>query len=216
MINSPWETQETIMVSTGRNSSLRDRIVQTALTLIFKHGFRRFTIDDIASELGISKKTIYHYFDSKEEIVAAAVDARAEMEKSRILEAMAAAGSWIDRLSAFLGTYSDIRVPAWLSDELLKYYPDLWAKLKPIKDLKAEQVRALVAEGISKGVLRPGIHPAIIELTFRRTVEGFLDSDFYNYVANHDLSLKQALEDVKEIILYGILKNNQRAEGMGT
>nr|WP_277443753.1 helix-turn-helix domain-containing protein [Pelotomaculum isophthalicicum] len=49
-------------------------MLQAASRQIEKYGFRKFTIDDIASDLGISKKTIYKYFISKKSLIGAVVD----------------------------------------------------------------------------------------------------------------------------------------------
>src|SRR6266513_2729324 len=48
-----------------KNSSIRQRIVDAARAHFFNHGFRRVTMDDLADELGISKKTLYAHFPSK-------------------------------------------------------------------------------------------------------------------------------------------------------
>src|SRR5947208_15181792 len=43
----------------------RQRIVDAARAHFFSHGFRSVTMDDLADELGISKKTLYAHFPSK-------------------------------------------------------------------------------------------------------------------------------------------------------
>src|SRR6476469_3152450 len=48
-----------------KNSSVRQRIVHAARSHFFSHGFRSVTMDDLADELGISKKTLYAHFPSK-------------------------------------------------------------------------------------------------------------------------------------------------------
>src|SRR5437868_15506001 len=49
----------------------RQRIVDAARAHFFSHGFRRVTMDDLAEELGISKKTIYAHFPGKFELLEA-------------------------------------------------------------------------------------------------------------------------------------------------
>src|SRR5215813_12876870 len=56
-----------------RNSSVRQRIVDAARLHFFSHGFRSVTMDDLAEELGISKKTIYAYFPRKFDLLEAAL-----------------------------------------------------------------------------------------------------------------------------------------------
>jgi AcrR family transcriptional regulator len=54
-----------------KNSSVRQRIVGAARAHFFNHGFRRVTMDDLARELGISKKTLYAYFPGKFDLLEA-------------------------------------------------------------------------------------------------------------------------------------------------
>src|SRR5947207_13098891 len=48
-----------------KNASIRQRIVDAARAHFFSHGFRSVTMDDLAGELGISKKTLYAHFPGK-------------------------------------------------------------------------------------------------------------------------------------------------------
>src|SRR4051812_8063703 len=52
----------------------RERILVKAHELFNRFGFRRVTMDEIAMKTGMSKKTIYQYFENKDEIVNAVVD----------------------------------------------------------------------------------------------------------------------------------------------
>jgi AcrR family transcriptional regulator len=54
-----------------KNSSVRQRIVAAARAHFFNHGFRSVTMDDLAEELGISKKTLYAYFPGKFDLLEA-------------------------------------------------------------------------------------------------------------------------------------------------
>ncbi len=55
----------------GKNSSIRQRIVAAARAHFFSHGFRSVTMDDLAEELGISKKTLYAHFPGKIDLLEA-------------------------------------------------------------------------------------------------------------------------------------------------
>lgn len=48
---------------------MREKIIEKASELFLKLGFKSVTMDDIASELGISKKTLYKYFNNKHTLV---------------------------------------------------------------------------------------------------------------------------------------------------
>jgi AcrR family transcriptional regulator len=51
--------------------SIRQRVVEAARAHFFNHGFRSVTMDDLAAELGISKKTLYAHFTGKTELLEA-------------------------------------------------------------------------------------------------------------------------------------------------
>src|SRR5690349_24938165 len=59
-----------------RLSETSDRIVAAARAHFFAHGFRSVTMDDLAAELGMSKKTLYAQFPSKTEPLQAVLLAK--------------------------------------------------------------------------------------------------------------------------------------------
>ena len=46
-----------------------DQIITAAKKLFTKYGFKKVSMDEIASEAGVTKKTVYTYFSSKEELL---------------------------------------------------------------------------------------------------------------------------------------------------
>src|SRR5215207_2931705 len=70
------------MASAGSSTStvaasdqgVRGRILQQARADFFSHGYSSLTMDALAAELGMSKKTLYVHFTGKDEIVAAIID----------------------------------------------------------------------------------------------------------------------------------------------
>ena len=53
---------------------VKDRILVKAADLFCRYGIRTITMDEIASQLGISKKTIYQFFTDKDDMVSAVID----------------------------------------------------------------------------------------------------------------------------------------------
>ncbi|MGZ4168846.1 MAG: mycofactocin system transcriptional regulator [Solirubrobacteraceae bacterium] len=50
-------------------STSRDHLASIALTLFVRHGFEETTLDDIASEVGVGRRTLFRYFSSKNDLV---------------------------------------------------------------------------------------------------------------------------------------------------
>ena len=58
--------------------STKDRILQSAYSLFYREGFARVSVDAIAARAKVTKRTVYYHFQSKDEIIAAALDGQHE------------------------------------------------------------------------------------------------------------------------------------------
>ncbi|MBS0643707.1 MAG: TetR family transcriptional regulator [Proteobacteria bacterium] len=76
----------------------RERILEEAVKLFYERGFSGTTLDDIATELGVTKPFIYTHFRSKVELLEAICRPTIEMSLQAILDATAQAGRATDRL----------------------------------------------------------------------------------------------------------------------
>ena len=57
----------------GKESARQAHVLETALTVFVRHGFRKTSIEDIAKAAGISRQGIYLHFKNKDEIFSAAI-----------------------------------------------------------------------------------------------------------------------------------------------
>ena len=64
------------MTDPSAATSTRDRILEVADRLFYRQGLRAVGVDALASELGISKKTLYRHFPSKDDLVVAYLKGR--------------------------------------------------------------------------------------------------------------------------------------------
>ncbi|MBO3758882.1 TetR/AcrR family transcriptional regulator [Ciceribacter sp. L1K22] len=58
------------------STSTRDRIIAAAAKLFYDEGIRRVSVDAIAGEAGVTKRTLYYHFESKDDLVAAYLEGR--------------------------------------------------------------------------------------------------------------------------------------------
>jgi len=64
------------MASLQAKTDMKERILQTADRLFYLQGIRAIGVDTIAAEIGISKRTLYNHFPSKDALIAAYLDRR--------------------------------------------------------------------------------------------------------------------------------------------
>jgi AcrR family transcriptional regulator len=71
---------------TRKRGGGRQRIVEAARAHFFRHGFRSVTMDDLAEELGISKKTLYAHFPGKIEVLEAVLADKFAGVEAKLIE----------------------------------------------------------------------------------------------------------------------------------
>lgn len=68
----------------GTEEGTRQRVLEAAYELFYRRGFVRVSLDAIAAEAGVTKRTLYYHFRSKDDLLAAAIEAHAELALARI------------------------------------------------------------------------------------------------------------------------------------
>lgn len=131
----------------------RDLILDAANRLLGRHGFKKTTLDDLAREAGVGRRTIYLHFESKEEVALASIDRVVERLCVR-LEALASdSGPTATRLRAMLAERVLFRI-----DAVRDHYhalDELFAVLRPAYMRRRERYLATEA-AIFERVLREG------------------------------------------------------------
>lgn len=189
---------------------MRDKITEAAIHQILKFGLRKFTIDDITAELGISKKTVYKYFDSKYQIIEDALDNYLAAELNKQNRVMASNSGFRQRFEDLTSPANHEQIPTRLLAELQQFFPELWDRCEEVIRITRTQIIQMYADGIKNGEIRSDVHPAIIDLVVKRAIDGVLD---HRFLARNELGLTQALEDVKGMVLYGILEEDKDSGG---
>jgi AcrR family transcriptional regulator len=182
---------------------MRERILQTAADLIKKYGLRSLTLDDITRELSMSKKTLYKYFTSKNELIAEIVVRAAEVEKQQVVQEIGHCSTWLEKLNAIFAVYSYPAIPYRILNELQRYFPSVNETIEQIRRFREQMAMTVLEEGIAQGEIRDDIDPAIMLLTFTKTVLSPMEDQL---LTKTDITLNQLLEQMKKLIFYGILK----------
>ncbi len=151
-----------------REKNLRKRIITYAGPLFFEQGFSRITTEELCRRMGISKKTLYKEFDSKEELVREAVLSRlraADAELSTIFEdenrsIVERIGSQMKVATRILQTLST----AFLSD-LSRYAPELWEEIQEFRHRRVfDRLEGMINSGKREGTIKPELDSKLLVL----------------------------------------------------
>jgi AcrR family transcriptional regulator len=146
------------MRTTLTRGDLRDSILDGVDRLLARFGYRKMTMDDVAREAGVARRTIYLYFRSKEEVALSSIDRVVARLLARLREIAGSPGPTDARLREMLVTRILFRF-----DSVQDYYQsfdELFAELRPIYLSRREEYFAaeaavfaeVLAEGIGRGV----------------------------------------------------------------
>jgi len=130
---------------------VKERIQQKAEELFNKFGIRSVTMDEIAGQLGVSKKTIYQCFSDKDELVSAVFDTYMKHSKSLCISGKKKAENAVQEIFFALDMMEDILAtmnPSILYD-LEKYHPDVFKKFYAYKN---EFLYSIIKENMQWGI----------------------------------------------------------------
>ncbi len=185
------------------SDELRIRILDEAAKQFDKKGIK-FTMDDLAKSLGISKKTIYAAFEDKRSIMTETIDRffdDALAEEEMILNDDDL--SIVEQLKSIIG-----RVPERYTQNdlaqlyvLKEKYPSVYRHWQHCRENYWEGVGILINRGIEKGEIRHVSLP-ILKTMFQSTIEQFFQDDVL--VKNH-IPYRDALAEVASILVDGII-----------
>lgn len=148
-------------------AAVKERIIKTALNLFWRYGIRSVTMDDIARDLGISKRTIYQHYSDKEAILALVIQEEISTQKCELQKLEALAENPIEE-----AMYATVQMQETLADmnptllyDLKKYYPNAWELFQSYKhEYIIRNIRENLARGIAMGLYRPDIDADVLSL----------------------------------------------------
>ncbi|MCR9015377.1 TetR/AcrR family transcriptional regulator [Aquiflexum gelatinilyticum] len=149
------------------NLETRNKIIETAAEQFMRFGVRSVTMDDIARQAGMSKKTIYQEFADKNQLVYETFSASLEKDKC-MMEILPKINDGIIEHLVGLSTYMRKRfadINPLVMNELQRYFPQCWQLFEDFKHSHIfKEVVNVLERGKEEGFFRPEINNEIIAL----------------------------------------------------
>ena len=187
----------------------RRNILDAAITVFARQGFHSTRVSDIADEAGVAYGLVYHYFDSKDEVLNELFTERWSLLLTAIEEADASAESPRSKLAA---------VAAFIVDSY-QHNPELM-KVIIVEVTRAansfgrthlpeirrayDSITKIVAEGQEKGAFRRDIDPAFASMSFYGAIEQLLSGWIFEVIPATSADYDQAKELVVATICDGL------------
>ena len=184
---------------------MRNRILFTANEEMAVHGIK-FTIYDLAKKLAVSKRTIYTYFSSKEEIIGAIIDnfldEIRQQSKAIINDDSLAIVEKIKRFQMIYPLKRFDPVMSRILDDTMHYLPKEQKKIDHFRDEEWSLVEELINKGVEAKYIKP-VNTAIIKMLYN----GILDQlSNLKYLSQNNLTPKETASVMIDILLNGLVE----------
>ena len=183
---------------------MKERILEGALN-VFKSKGLKFTMDDLAVEMHMSKKTIYTIFDDKNQLLCDMVDYAFDLIKeSEDKIYYDDSLSTVDKIRGILGVLPD-SYDGFDYETLYQFsdkYPKAYKKLSNRLESGWDKTRDLLKKGEAEGVIK-NVDFDVFQITYEAAVERLLISDV---LEKKGMDYPTAFNELVTIMVDGIIK----------
>lgn len=190
------------------SSATRDQIREAALHVFARKGYANTLVEDVAGEAGVSKGTIYTYFDRKEELLGAVYHGLREELRGREEDVLSSDRPPLDKIRLMLRSFVDV---VGSREALAQVILDIWiAGMRDpdrfgidFSDVYASY-RALLKELLSAAQVRGEMKTDLPSLT-PAVVMGAVDGVFLQWLLDPDaVNFPDAADDILEVLYRGL------------
>ncbi|MCC8409139.1 TetR/AcrR family transcriptional regulator [Mucilaginibacter sp. UR6-1] len=176
-------------------------IIVCAIELFIKYGIVSVTMDEVATATGMSKKTVYQYFDNKAVLVETVIDHLIKKCKNIISSNIETSKDPVQELVLQRGLFKElIALRNVFNEVILKRYP---RALRALRKFKGNCLKAVIElnllNGVAKGLYRQ-------ELDIQGTAAIYISvADFYLF---HSLNNRDEIFEALQLFINGIITND--------
>jgi AcrR family transcriptional regulator len=162
------------------SEEVKKKIVEGASTLFLKYGFKSITMDDIARELGISKKTLYQFFDDKNSLVDQTVMNHILGEEAICCNLNKEVSNPLERMLLITDSFSDVKkqINQSVLFDLKKYFKPTWDRLNHFRiEFIYNQILTNIIEGKAAGYYYEDLEASLIARFYIHLIDFMLNPD---------------------------------------
>lgn len=159
-----------------------ERIILKSIELFTRSGIRLVTMDQIADEVGMSKRTIYELFKDKDALVIECLETMHRKQMVEIREIIANTSNVIEALYR-MGQHGEKKkasINHLFFEDIKKLYPQIWDLMKKRARTGADSFSLnILTKGIEEGIFRSDLNVEIVDIFFNAMMEIFHKKDIF-------------------------------------
>ncbi|RWR13509.1 TetR/AcrR family transcriptional regulator [Siminovitchia fortis] len=184
---------------------MKDRIMQAFVDEVKDKGIK-FTMDDLAGRLGISKRTLYEHFSSKVEILDAIIDLTItefdEKTEAIIQDSSLTLLEKIKEAIMVVPKYDEF-YDLQILEQMKRYYPKQWEKMNNSL-YEWEALKKLLEQGIEEGLIKD----QNVELLMRLVIDATNLTLDRRFIWENRITVQEAMNGIVNVLLFGMVEEN--------
>jgi AcrR family transcriptional regulator len=182
----------------------QEKILKTSLELFFKYGIKRVTMDDIAKELGMSKKTIYQFYKEKDDLVNQLCEIEMLKQEKIFKEVALQSADPIHEIILISNNMREMMQninPIFFLD-LQKFHPNAFMQFQKFKENCAyKDIIRNIKKGKEEGYYQTNIDEEFVARYRMSQIDMLM---FGNYFSFEKISFTQSHQLLLDMFVYGI------------
>lgn len=173
--------------------------------LFLRFGIKSITMDDVARELGISKKTLYQFVESKDDLVQKMLTRHIEQEKTTCMMLFGAAAHALEEMYIVIegDTQQLKQMKSNVIHDLQRYHRDAWEKVSEYqRGFLYQVVHNNLERGIREGLYRSDFD---IDIVTKLYINGSLQLFNEDVFPHTHYNYEQVFREYMMHYLYGIV-----------
>jgi AcrR family transcriptional regulator len=187
----------------------KDKIIEIGEEKFFRDGFYKTTMDEVAAELKMSKKTIYKFFPSKDDLIHSIAQHFMNKMKNRILPALNTDKNAIEKLEALMQVLAKAseKISTARMEEMKRHFPSLWNEIDNFRtEMMLGNITRIIDQGKEEGLFLD--YPTSLIMTMLvASVRNVVNPDF---ILNNNCSIIEAARYAFKVIIGGIVTEKGR------
>jgi len=183
-------------------------LLERSTAVFMKYGLKSVTMDDLCREIGVSKKTIYKYFEDKSDLVMSIIQFKLDMDKEMCSICTNQATNAIDELitiSRFVLEQVGQVNPTVFYD-LKRLYPEAWKRMHDHKwGFVLNNIRDNIIKGKEQNLYRDNLNPDIISRYYVSGMDSIMDGEVYPFP---EFKTEHILTEVLRFHIRGLANDN--------
>ncbi|MGJ4746209.1 TetR/AcrR family transcriptional regulator [Leptospira sp. SA-E8] len=181
-----------------------ERILERTFLLFLSSGFAKTNTDQIAKHIGISKRTLYKYYDTKDKLIDSVFELMRSKVQAKFDKVLQDKNKDpIDRLKEILFFISDLgsKMSKTFAKDIEMVRPDLFVTMREFRKQRILSLADLLREGQKAGQIRKDVTPELTIDILLAAVDGILNP---TYLFQSPYSNTMAFDAIVTIFLEGV------------